>query len=304
MSETLPNNTLLRILLLRKCDFWGRRAWLRRLTALVYLYVGVFILLLWLENRLLHPGATFARFWKAPPADLSVQEFDLTIAGGDRVTAWFTAPPGWRPDHGAVLYSHGNGGNLSTRAKVIAELRRHTGRAVLGHDYPGYGKSDGAPTEAGCYASGDAAYEWLVREQKVSPGEIILVGESLGGGVAVDLASRRENRMLVTLATFTSFPDMAQFRFPWLPARYFVRNNFDNERKIAEVRSPVLIAHGTADVVIPYWQGERLAAAATGTKRFVTLDSKPHYCLCPELFQAMKELLEETAPTPGRKRPG
>ena len=119
-------------------------------------------------------------------------------------------------------------------------------------DYPGFGRSSGQPSEAGCYAAGDAAYDWLREVQKVPGERIILYGGSLGGGTATDLASRRPHRALVLVACFTSFPDMAQTRFPWLPGRWLVHNRFDNLGKIADCRGPVFIAHGTRDGLIPF----------------------------------------------------
>src|SRR5438046_2954266 len=83
--------------------------------------------------------------------------------------------------------------------------------------YPGYGRSGGSPTEAGCYAAADAAFDWLTAAQQVAPEDILLYGTSLGGGVAIDLASRRPHRALVLSSTFTSLPDTAQDLYPWLP---------------------------------------------------------------------------------------
>src|SRR5262245_23016946 len=103
-------NTLLRILLLRDAPFWTvsrTRRWLRRVTAVSYVYLAFLVALLSLEGNLLYAGATFAREWRDPPAELSVREIELPIPGGGRVTGWFTAPEGWKPEQGAIIYSHG-----------------------------------------------------------------------------------------------------------------------------------------------------------------------------------------------------
>src|SRR5262249_43741555 len=155
-----------------------------------------------------------------------------------------------------------NGNNLSGRGGNILRWKNALHRAVLIYDYPGYGRSTGKPTEAGCYAAADAAYDFLVEQQKVPPTEMILLGSSLGGAMAHDLAVRRDNRMLILINAFTSFPDMAQKTFPWLPARWLVRNRLDNLTKIKSCSSPIFITHGTADDLIPFSQGERLFAAA------------------------------------------
>src|SRR5207302_10768036 len=102
------------------------------------------------------------------------------------------------------------------------------------------------------------------------------VGESLGGAIAVELAAQHSVRLLVLHGAFTSFPDMAQLRFPCYPARYLVRNRMDNEAKIRFARCPVLITHGTADSVVPFRQGERLFAAAPEPKQFVRMEGHGH----------------------------
>jgi fermentation-respiration switch protein FrsA (DUF1100 family) len=232
----------------------------------------------WLESRMLFAGAHSGPDWDPPPDDLNVREINLPLSTGGWVTGWFTALPGWTPGDGAALYSHGNGGNLSNRGEILRLIRDGLGRAVLGHEYPGYGVSPGVPTEAACYASGDAGFDWLV-QQKVPADEVILVGESLGGGIAVELASRRDNRLLLTLAAFTSVADMARLAFPWLPLRWFVRNRFDNLRKIAAARGPVFVTHGTDDRVVPFEHGQRLAAAAPPPSRFLPLPAVGHNCL-------------------------
>src|SRR5205085_697993 len=93
---------------------------------------------------------------------------------------------------------------------------------------------------------------------------------------AVDLASRRPHRALVLVSTFTSFPDMAQKVYPWLPGRWLVHNQFNSLDKIARCRGPVFIAHDRADGLIPFGQAERLFAAAPGPKQFLVMRGVGH----------------------------
>src|SRR5262249_11571951 len=149
----------------------------------------------------------------------SLQDVELHTADGTAIHAR------WRPhpaSRGALLYCHGNAGNLEKRGWAVRELGEALGESVLIFDYPGYGRSGGEPGEAGCYAAADAAYEWLVRDCGVRAEDILLYGESLGGGVAVDLASRRPHLALILVRTFTSVPDVAQGQFGWLPVRRLV----------------------------------------------------------------------------------
>jgi fermentation-respiration switch protein FrsA (DUF1100 family) len=249
------------------------------------------------ENRLAFPGAAPGLPWEPPHPQLAVRELSFKARDGNVIHAWLTAPPGWRPEQGAILYSHGNGDNLSGWQIPMLLYRQHLGRAVLIYDYPGFGKSTGRPTERGGYAAIDAAHEWLINEAGVPAGQVILAGSSLGGAFATDLAARSPCRLLLLINTFTSFPDVAQHHFRYLPARWLVTNRMHNESKIVSVGSPVFVTHGRADRVVPFWMGERLHQRAGGPKRFFPIDDHPHAePLEVGFFDAVRAFLDETNP--------
>lgn len=288
------------ILFLCDVSFWQSsrtRRIARYIVFACYLYVGVLFVLLALEDRLLFPGATFGRPWSEPPDYLQIRQLTLTSTHGESINAWFSAPEGWTPQAGAILFSHGNGINLSRLSDRAFRWRQSLGRAVLLYDYPGYGQSSGRPSEAGCYAAGEAAFHWLIEEAQVPAGEIILVGESLGGAVATELATQHIVRLLVLHGAFTSFPDMAQLRVPFYPARYLVRNRMDNVAKIGLIHCPLLLTHGTADAVVPFNQGERLLAAAHEPKRFIRREGHGHESPgTADFFETVKLFLTEVPP--------
>jgi hypothetical protein len=125
------------------------------LVAALYAYMIVLVILVILEDRLLFHPVKAASGWTEPPPQLSVRDVDLHLADGTRIHAWWSAPADWQPETGVVLYSHGRGGNVSRCLHAIAEWRARTDLAVLIFDYPGFGKSEGTPTEASCYAAAD-----------------------------------------------------------------------------------------------------------------------------------------------------
>ncbi len=274
---------------------WKRRGvWL--LGGAIVCYLGVLIVLPFLENRLLYHPVRAAEDW-LPPPNARVQDVELRSSNGTRLHAWWCPVKDWQPEHGAMLYCHGNAGNLSYRGQAVALWQQALGISVLIFDYPGYGRSEGTPTEAGCYAAADAAYECLTQKMNVPADRILLFGGSLGGGVAVDLASRQRHRALILVRTFTSIPDAAQSVYPWLPARWLVRNRFDNLEKIARCGRPAFIAHGTTDRLIPFAQGKRLFEAAGEPKRFLAMAGLDHNdSLSPEFFSALRSFLDETTP--------
>ena len=296
MSQTF--RPLLAALLLRAVPFWTssrKRRVARLLTFALYLYVLHAVLLLSFESRLAFPGWTFDRAWAAPPTGVAVEELDLVAADGNTIRAWWVVPEGWTPKKGAVLFAHGSGRNMSHAGGNLRRWRDNLDTAVLGFDYPGYGQSSGTPSEESCYASSRAAFDWLLEAKNVRAKDVVLVGESMGGAMVVDLASRHACRMLVLLGAYTSFPDMAQKLYFWIPSRHLVRLQFDNLGKIGKVRTPVFVAHGMVDDVVPFSQGERMFAAAPEPKRFFPMADHPHmHPRRPAFFEAVREYLVET----------
>ena len=169
-----------------------------------------------------------------------------------------------RPDAAhcpTLLYFYGNGTWLAVSLGTFAYLRR-LGVNVLIPEYAGYGMSTGAVGEAGCYAAADAAYEYLTRTRHVPTRQLIVVGGSLGGAVAIDLAARKPVAALATFSTFTSMCDMAGVLTPWAPAQLLLRHRFESAQKIRRVKAPIFVATGDADGFVPPQMSARLAAAA------------------------------------------
>jgi fermentation-respiration switch protein FrsA (DUF1100 family) len=295
---TTSLRSVLSMLTLRQPSFW-ERSWKHRLgRQMIYIaicYVAILVTLLLMENFFLY-GPRQAELDQPPPG-IAVENIELTSARGDQIHAWWSKPNAWQPERGAVLFCHGNGGNLSHRGQVLIPWLQEMGLAVLLFDYPGYGQSSGTPNESGCYAAGDAAYDWLCEAAKVPVQRIILYGGSLGGGIATDLASRRPHRALVLVAAFTSFPDMAQKQYPWLPGRWLVRNRYKNLEKIAHCSGPIFIAHSPQDRLIPYSQGERLYAAAAEPKCFFSMPNYYHIDVpTADFYPALRAFLKRTEP--------
>jgi fermentation-respiration switch protein FrsA (DUF1100 family) len=236
----------------------------------------------------------YTQDWQPPPPSLRVEDLDLASARGASIHAWWAKPPGWTPEQGAVLYCHGNAGNLSHRGEGLRRWVDRFGIGVLIFDYPGYGKSTGLPTEEGCYAAANACYDFLTTVIQVPPEKLLIYGGSLGGAVAIDIASRRTPRALILVSAFSSLADMARKQFPWLPTRWLVRDQWDNLNKIHLTGGPVFIAHGTADRVVPFTQGLRLFAAASEPKHFLPLQGYDHkHTPGPEFYEALNRFLKD-----------
>jgi len=278
------------------------RKWRRRLLTaagvLVVAYLVGVAVLVCLEDRIVFRAAPAAASW-SPPGDLKVEDVALRSADGTALHAWWCPQPGSR---GAVLFCHGQSGNLSHRAVVVERLQRFG--SVLIFDYPGYGRSEGTPSEAGCCAAADAAYDWLIEIQKIPPEEILIVGKSLGGGIATDLATRRPHRALVLCMTFTDLPAVAEHLLPFVPARLLMRTRFDNLGKIGRCKAPVFITHGTEDWKIPPEQSRQLFEAAPEPKRYFAMEGVGHGWpyFSDECLADLEEFLRQVAPPAAGRR--
>jgi fermentation-respiration switch protein FrsA (DUF1100 family) len=267
---------------------------LRWAVLLFITYLGIVVVFWFLERRLVFHPTSPQEEWLKPEDERSE---DVSFASTDGNTIHGRWIPPETTHHGAVLVANGNAGNLTHRGELAAELRKALGAGVLLFDYPGYGKSTGTPSEEGCYASGAAAYAWLTEQRKIPPGRIILCGESLGGGTAVELATKHEHRALVLIYTFTSLPAAAKWHFPFLPTHTLMRTRFDNLSKIGRCNRPVFLMHGTADRMVPFSHSEQLHAAANEPKYFLRIDGFGHGGWGGELFTAeLAKFLNQHAP--------
>jgi hypothetical protein len=204
-----------------------------------------------------------------------------------------------------IVYFPGNGGHRGNRLK---EVRQFIGLGchVLYFDYRGYAENPGRPTEADLARDGDRAWQFATQDLGVSPGRIILWGESLGGGVATRLAADLSDqgqipRGLILRATFTSMTDAAAWHYPWLPVRWVLLDRYPSIERIPRVASPLLVLHGEQDRIVPIEMGQRLFAAApvrahNGVpKTFVALPEAGHndvmYVAADEVGEAVRGFL-------------
>lgn len=218
------------------------------------------------------PSLVFAatRGLDTSPAAIGIEYRDVVLETSDgmAVHGWFVDGRAG-PKH--VLFLHGNAGNIGHRLGTLQIL--HTmGHAVLMIDYRGYGRSAGTPSESGTYRDARAAWVYLVEELGVAPADIVIYGRSLGGAVAVWLASSQRPGGLIIESTFTHLIDMARYHYPLLPATWLTRIHYDALSRIGDVQCPILAAHSPNDEVVPFHLGRTLAQAANAPLVFVNLD--------------------------------
>lgn len=265
----------------------GRRLWRLARLALIaaFLYVLVVVFMLVMENSLIYfPSVYPDGFWNPP--GLSFEDAWFEAPDGTKLHGWYVPHPHPRA---VVLVAHGNAGNLSHRYELLESLAE-LGVSAMIFDYRGYGRSAGSPSEAGILADARAARRWLAERAGTSERQIVLMGESLGGGVMVDLAAKDGARALILENTFTSLPEVAAYHYPWLPVKTFMRTRLNAAAQIAGYHGPLLQFHGDADTIIPFALGRRLFEAAGEPKQFVVIAGGDHNDpRTPQWFAALDE---------------
>jgi pimeloyl-ACP methyl ester carboxylesterase len=243
------------------------------------MYLIICVAMIAFQTSLIFPGS----FRKGAPetvltANATEELVHLKTPDGTPIVGFFgkadgtnpTAPPTPRP---TVLYFYGNGDCM---ASALAEFHmfRRLGLNCMIVDYPGYGMSQGSPSEQGCYAAAEAAYQFILTRPDVDAKKIISAGWSLGGAVAVEVAHRHRNdgtiAGLLTFSSFTSMLDMAKQSYPFLPVGLLLAHHFKSEDKLREITVPYFLGHGRIDPGIPFAHADRLAKAYAGRPETLT----------------------------------
>lgn len=182
-----------------------------------------------------------------------------------------------------ILYSHGNSEDLGD-IKPILEKLHAWGFSVFAYDYRGYGTSQGKPTETHAYEDINSAYNYLTQNLKIPPEKIIVLGRSVGGGSAVNLAMRKPIAGLILESSFISAFQVI------VPFRILPFDKFPNLNNIKKVKCPILVIHGKADDIIPFAHGEKLFNAAISPKLYLWVEKANHN----DLFQVAEEKYRQT----------
>lgn len=225
-----------------------------------------------------------------------VEELRLATADGETLVAWHVPPA---DDGPLILYFHGNAGALVDRVARFRAMAAH-GYGVLAIAYRGYGGSTGEPTQSGLMRDGEAAYR-EARARGYEARHIVIIGESLGSGVATALASTHEAAALVLDSPFSSAVDVAEARYGIFPVRWLMFDHFRSDLAIRDVHMPLLVLHGDKDWVVPIGLGERLYALANQPKAFLRVPGGAHLVLgLDEVFPSVCAWIDAAVAVAGR----
>jgi pimeloyl-ACP methyl ester carboxylesterase len=263
-------------------------------------YTGVVLMLAAVQRTLMYPAT---KTEKIDPSNAGlplfrVHSIDIQTQDGLTLHGWHILPAGkiafdraacdklLQEQNFVVLHFHGNGGNRIHRSDDYQEWGRVKCH-VIAFDYRGYGENSGSPSETKLVQDAQAAWKYLREDRKVPAHRILIFGESLGGGVATQLAAGVCEQGtppggLILRSTFSSMVDAASYNYPWLPVRLVLLDRYESIRRIPHVTCPILILHGKLDTIVPFNLGRKLFEAAPDKsasgipKTFVELPDSDH----------------------------
>jgi fermentation-respiration switch protein FrsA (DUF1100 family) len=250
----------------------------------VCIYAGWGLVLLFMQPKLTF-GAI--RTISYTPQDWDIDYEDVYFDTSDKIqlNGWYIPAEG---SEITVLFCHANAGNISHRLETI-KIFNELGVNCFIFDYRGYGKSQGKPNEQGTYKDAEAAYNWLCQVKGVSPEQIVVFGRSLGGSIAAYLASKADVSGLVIESAFTSFADMGQKLYPYLPVRPFVFYKYNTLEYLRTVKCPVMFFYSRDDSFVPFKFGQKLYESANEPKKFIEISGGHN-----EAFLVSKDIYQQT----------
>jgi fermentation-respiration switch protein FrsA (DUF1100 family) len=247
------------------------------------LLAAYWALLFFAQRSMLFPAPPAAG---APQRPAFAQQIWLTTSFG-KVEAWFLPPLGTQGQPSPLLvFTHGNGELIDYWPEEFEEPRQ-AGIAVLLLEYPGYGRSDGFPSEASITEAALAAYDWAQQQPHIDKTRIIPYGRSLGGGAAAIVATKRAVPALILESSFSS---VAEFASGFGAPRFLVRDPFDSVAALKTFKGPILILHGDRDDIVPPHHARALAAASNrATLKFLPCGHND----CPRPWGDVRAFLEQ-----------
>lgn len=226
------------------------------------------------------------------PKDIGLEYNDIWVKSeNENINGWFIPA---QDSKGAVLFCHGNGGNICHRLENI-KIINSLSLSVLIFDYRGYGKSDGKPSEHNTYTDTKIFMDYMINTLKIPEEKIIIWGQSLGGAVAVELASKTHPGALILESTFSSIPDMASHLYPFIPAKWICSYKYDSFSRIKSVKVPKLFMHSKSDDIVPFELGLKLynQASEPKTQAIIIGDHNNGFLDSGELYiNAIKTFIE------------
>ena len=257
-------------------------------SSIIIAYIVVIIFVYFYQRNLLyHPSENN---YQNDTIQFNHQEIFIKVNDEIKLKSWIINKD--LKNFKTLVFFHGNAGDLSNRIYKLNELDKLNINILL-ISWRGFSGNEGYPTEKNLYEDAEAAIKWL-NKKKVSNSQIILYGESLGTGVAVEIASKNNFNSIILESPFTSIENSAKIYYPYLPVKLLLKDRYDSINKIKMINSPILIMHGKKDDVVPFSMGKELFEKANSPKQsYFTTEDDHMMEFNSNLLQKIKYFIEK-----------
>jgi len=258
------------------------------LSSIVVAYLVVLVFIYFYQRNLLyHPSENN---YQNDEIKFEYEEVNIEVENEIKLKSWLI-----NKDFNkfkTLLIFHGNAGDLSNRIYKLNELNKLEINILL-ISWRGFSGNKGSPTEKNLYKDAEAAIKWL-NKKNVNNNQIILYGESLGTGIAVEMAKKNDFNSIILESPFTSIENSAKIYYPYLPVKYLLKDRYDTISKIKMVESPIMIMHGEKDDVVPFSMGKELFEKANSPKQsYFTPDDDHMMEFNASLLKNIKDFIEK-----------
>ena len=221
------------------------------------------------RNLLYHPGENN---YSGDKLTVEIERVNVKTKDNIDLLSWYHNKH--LNSHKTILFLHGNAGSLENRIHKINHFKDINVNFLL-VSWRGFSGNKGKPTEKGLYEDAKSAVEWL-KSKGINENNIIIYGESLGTGVATEIAQNKNFAGVILESPFTSMIDAGKTKYPYLPVRFLLKDKYENNKKIKNIHSPILIMHGKVDNIVPFYMGEKMYELANEPKYYYFSEYDDH----------------------------
>jgi len=233
---------------------------LKFIIGIIIIYSSVLILLFIFQRSLMYHPEENNYF--GDQLKIKVEKVKIKTSDNINLLGWFHKKD--LKKFKTIVYFHGNAGNLENRIHKLNHFKDMDVNFLI-IAWRGFSGNQGKPSEKGLYKDGNSAILWL-KNLGLKDNDIVLYGESLGSGIATEIAQNNNFAGLVLETPFTSMIEAAKNFYPYIPVALLLKDKYDNQKKIKNINIPVLVMHGEADQIVPFWMGEKIFELANQPK--------------------------------------
>ena len=257
------------------------------IVGILIIYVSVIILVfIFQRNLMYHPNENN---YFGDKLNVSVEKVKIKTTDNLNLLGWFHKKN--LKKFKTIIYFHGNAGTLENRIHKLNHFKDMDVNFLI-IAWRGFSGNEGKPSENGLYMDGLSAINWII-DQGVKEEDIILYGESLGTGIATELAQHKNFAGVILETPFTSMINAAKEFYPYIPVNFLLKDRYENYKKINNINIPILIMHGEQDTIVPFKMGKKMYQLANEPKYFYFTKHDDHMMEYDEpMIKTLKNFIE------------